>query len=339
MSTTDKASTDLNLEVPLGDLEGLVSASFYRRSNLDLPSIDASAWQLRVDGAVANPVTLDYRTLLDLPRVSLTVVMECAGNGRSLMSPVPAGTPWNLGAVSSAVFTGAYVRDLLSRVRPDADAVEVLFHGADSGVVDGRRIHFQRSIPLGSASEPGPLLAWEMNGEPLPREHGYPLRLVMPGWYGMASVKWLTRIECLTRPFHGAFQGDRYVYRQDPVENDEAPVTRIRVRSLITSPAHDTVTGPTVVVRGVAWSGAGPIAAVEISANEGATWSTAELEPAAEPFAPTLWHATWTPSAPGTHTLICRATDASGDTQPLQPRWNELGYANNVVHRITVHTS
>lgn len=329
----------LNAETPLPVLGETVTpiASFFVRSNFPVPRIDADSWRLHVGGLVGSPASVGVRELQMLGQEEITAVMECAGNGRRLMTPQPEGTPWELGAVSIGVFTGVPLAKLLAMCELDARAVEIVFRGADSGAVeDGRIVHFERSLPLKRALDPSTLLVWAMNGEPLTPEHGYPVRLFVPGWYGVASVKWLERITVVDTPFTGHFQTDRYVYRGHPMHRKNAPVTRMHVRSLITSPLEGSVVDGTVTVRGSAWSGYGSVQRVQVSADGGATWMNTRLRAGSTAREPTLWQCEWTPPGPGEYELIARAADSADEVQPLTPVRNELGYANNVVHRVSV---
>ncbi|HEX6367360.1 MAG TPA: sulfite oxidase [Longimicrobium sp.] len=331
----------LNEEAPLRALADPVTpvAHFYQRTNFLVPEIDPAAWTLCVGGAVRDPLALGLDELRAMPARTLAVTMECAGNGRSLVTPLPPGQPWKLGAVSTARFTGVPLRDVLQRAGVDARAVEVMFAGVDAGAVSpGRTVRFERSLPLERARHPDVLLAWEMNGEPLPPRHGYPLRLVVPGWYGVASVKWLTEIRVLDAPFDGHFQTERYIYLGEPGVADGTPVTAMRVRALIVQPAEDErlAPGAATVVRGAAWSGEAPVSRVEVSVDGGATWRDAHLGAAASPYSAVAWSIAWTPAHAGRHALLARASDAAGNVQPMEPVWNELGYGNNSVHRLEV---
>jgi DMSO/TMAO reductase YedYZ molybdopterin-dependent catalytic subunit len=331
------------------------------RCNFEIPDIDAGAYRLRIADGFQRPAEFELDELQALATErTVHVTLECAGNGRALMQPTPPGTPWHLGAVSSAVFTGVPLRDVLLKCAPDPAATEIVFTGHDCGDVDdGRTETFARSLPVAEAMTPDVLLAWAMNGEPLPPEHGAPLRLVVPGWYGIASVKWLDSISAADRPFHGYFQKERYVYLGDDTEPDGAPVTRMRVRSLILSPGeHKPVpAGRPARIRGIAWSGHADIATVHVNVvragpgtgpgagagagpgdhgdEPGIGWQPAVLAPAAAPGAPRYWHLDWTPAA-GHYVLQAKATDAAGNTQPDRPPRNDLGYANNAVQSVPI---
>jgi sulfane dehydrogenase subunit SoxC len=306
---------------------------FYVRSHYDPPAAGSGSWRLRLGGAVERARTFELAELGSMPRVRRTVTLECAGNGRRRMQPVPPGTPWDLGAVSTAEFGGVPLHSLLLPSGVAADAVEVLFRGEDGAPGEPP---YERSLPLAVALQPDVLVATEMNGEPLPEEHGHPVRLVVPGWYAMASVKWLAAIEVRTEPFHGHFQTADYVYLEEDGIREGTPVTRMRVRSVIASPAADRVLEPgRMEVRGTAWSGDAAVVRVDVSTDGGAAWAPAQLEPPTEPFAAQPWRLDWT-ATPGAHTLIARAADAAGNVQPLDPRWNRLGYGNNVCHRVPV---
>jgi len=320
-----------NAEAPLAELRApcTPTESFYVRNNFIPPALDEYRWRLRIGGAVRREVSLDLPTIRSLESVDRRVTLECAGNGRLLLDPPVPGTQWGLGAAGTAIFTGVPLRDVLALVDVEADAVEALFTGADSGVVPVRgHVSFQRSLPVDVALSDGPLLAWEMNGEPLTRDHGFPVRLVVPGWYAVASVKWLVSIELIERPFDGHFQLDRYVYLKDGMLVE--PVSTMRVRSLITSPAEgESVRTGARRIEGVAWSGAHAIAHVDVSVDEG-PWRNATIEGEPRPAQTVGWSIEVTLPA-GRHRIRARATDAGGETQPLEADWNELGYGNNEV--------
>lgn len=329
----------LNAETPLNALGAPITPAelFFVRSNFPVPHIDAATWRLRIEGLVGTPAELSLAQLKSLGTAEVTTVLECAGNGRRLMSPVPGGTPWELGAVSTGRFTGVPLATVLAHCDIDPATLEIVFHGADAGALDdGRVIHFERSLPLARALDPSTLLAWSLNGEPLSPAHGFPVRLLVPGYYGVASVKWLERITAVDTPFAGHFQAERYVYLGHPAHEERAPVRQMNVRSLITGPAANAVVNGAITVRGMAWSGRGTVIRVQLSDDAGATWRDARLETAAAPTAPTLWQCDWAPPRAGSCELIARAEDSSGEVQPLEPVWNALGYANNVAHRVRV---
>ena len=329
---------DLNAATPMGALASAVTPNdlYYLRSHSEPPLIDPDSWRLVVKGI--SVLELSLPELQQMAAVSTVVTMECAGNGRSGMRPQPGGTPWNLGAVSTSEVTGVPLATVLAAAGVGQAAVEVLFTGADTGeVAPGRAEAYRRSLPIASALDSKVLIAWEMGGEPLTAAHGAPARLVVPGWYGMASVKWLTEIETINQPFSGYYQDEEYVYDREDGLADGTPVTTARVRSLITSPLdEDTVAGPMEVV-GAAWSGDGSIKSVEVSVDGGGAWQTAELTSPPSPDAATLWKLLWKPGV-GRHELVARATDSAGNVQPLEPVWNQRGYGNNGVHRISVTT-
>jgi len=321
----------LNRETSLEELATAPGAPLYVRCNFAIPRLDAATWSLAVDGMVRRPATLDLAALRALPFVERDVLLECAGNGRSLMDPVPAGVAWGLGAVGVARFGGAPLAALLDRCELDPAATQLVFTGADTGVVEGRETAYAFSLERELALADGPLLAWIMNGAPLAPEHGHPVRLVVPGQYGMRSVKWLTRMTATDRPFDGHFR-ERYRYRGERGVPDGSPVGPIRVRSLILSPrAGDRLGRSAVEVRGIAWSGRGAVRRVEIGID--GQWSETQLEAGSEPA---RWRLDWTPPGPGSYELAARATDAAGMTQPDAAVWNEGGYGNNVVHRVRV---
>lgn len=330
----------LNAETRLGILaSGITPAhDFYIRSHLPLPSPATASWRLVVEGVVEKRLVLSLDELRRLPIRTVTMTMECAGNGRASLLRKVEGVPWAYGAAGTAEFTGVPLPRLLERARVGAAAVEILFAGEDRGEVEpGKEAAFERSLPMEAAQNEDVLVAWAMNGEALAPDHGFPLRLVVPGWYGMASVKWLTRISASRTPFAGYYQMQRYVYTGEPGLADGTPVTKTRVRSLITSPADGaTLDGSTVEITGTAWSGEGPVRRVEVSTDGGEAWTEAHLQPTAHAYAATTWRLAWSPQSPGPHTLVARATDGSGKTQPLEPVWNVYGYGNNAVQRVQV---
>jgi len=268
--------------------------------------------------------------------------MECAGNGRARLHPRPVSQPWLFEAVGTARWHGTRLRPLLESAGLRSDALEVLFTGADRGLEGGEEQDYERSLPLAAALDEDVLLAWGMNGAPLPPQHGYPLRLIVPGWYGMCSVKWLRRVTVLTAPYRG-YQNERaYRYRQEREEEGE-PVTRIAPRALMVPPGIPEVLIRNCFLRpgeclleGRAWSGHGAIARVEVSDNGGRDWSEAALDAPVGPRAWHRWSYRWDARRPGDYELCCRATDVTGEVQPLHPVWNLGGYAVNAVQRVLV---
>ena len=302
----------------------------YVRCNFDVPELDAAGHLVAVDGAVAEPFTLAAADLGFLPQRSVTVTLECAGNGRVGLAPLPSGEPWAHGAVSTASWSGVPLSVLLDRAGLRDDVVEILVSGADRGTPAGSRFEtrFCRALPLDKALDANVILAIEMNGRPLPVEHGAPVRLIVPGWYGMASVKWVTRIAALTEPFEGWFQRERYVYER---ERERRPVDVMRVKSLVMAPESGAgVPRGRVTVWGWAWSGAAPVAAVDVSLD-GEAWQPATLEPALAPHAWRRFSLVVPIDEPGRHVVRTRARDAAGRVQPDVPVWNKHGYGNNAI--------
>jgi sulfane dehydrogenase subunit SoxC len=313
----------------------------YLLIHFDIPEADERTWRLEIGGRVRSPRALTMDELRRRPAVTVPVTLECAGNGRARLDPRPVSQPWLEEAVGTAAWTGTPLAPLLEEAGVGDDAVEVLFAGADRGVQGGLEHDYERSLPLAEAMRDEVLLAWAINGQPLPPQHGYPLRLVVPGWYGMTSVKWLRRISVLTEPFAGYQQTGSYVLHTSP-DDPGVPVTRIQPRSLLLPPgipqfeSRERYLAPgRHRLQGRAWSGLAPIAAVEVSTDGGASWRPAELGRPASPWAWVGWSFAWE-ATPGTYELCSRATDAAGNTQPLEAPWNTGGYSNNAVHRVPV---
>ncbi len=332
----------LNCETSIPALIGGVvmpNAHFYVRNHFQIPALDPHTWHLNVSGLVERSLSLNLRDIHNLRSQTLIVTLECAGNGRSLLHPPAEGEKWGLGAVSTAEWTGVPLVEVLDRAGIKPGAREVLFRGADAGTVDTRTeiVHFERSLKLDDARGSEALLAYAMNGEPLPIQHGYPLRVIIPGWYGMTSVKWLTEIEVIAGAFSGYFQTDKYVYEwQRDSQMVREPVTLQRVRALITEPGRDEEVEPgDLAIRGVAWSGAAPIARVEVSVG-GGSWQEAHLVGERNRHRWQWWELITRVDRPGTTTLRARATDMAGRTQPEQPEWNRLGYGSNAIQEVPV---
>ena len=329
-----------NAEAPPQALVGDITPTelHYVRSNFALPTHDGT---LEIGGAVGNPTTLTLDDLRALPAHDQAVTLECAGNGRLDMRPLPTGEPWGDYAVSTARWTGALLSDVLALAQPATQGVDVRFEGADHGPYHLQAIlpetnqddlTFVRALPLAEAADPSSaiLIAYQMNGEPLTPDHGAPFRLIVPHWYAVASVKWLRRIDVLTDLYTGEFQTGHYIY-QWPDRPHEA-VRLMRVRARITDPAPGAILplGP-YTVRGKAWSGTGPVTQVDISLTGEGDWHPARLDPPKGPYQWQDWSFVWDSNDVGRHTLRARATDAAGNVQPDVPPWNRLGYGNNAI--------
>ncbi len=305
----------------------------------DIPPIDPAKWRLSIRGRVRHPLDLTIHDIRARPRQSVSVTLECAGNGRGWLRPRPVSLPWLGEAIGTAEWTGTPLSSILDEAGIDPEVVEVVFWGADQGRQGGQDQHYGRSLTLAYAVRPEVLLAYEMNGSELQTQHGFPLRLIVPGWYGMTSVKWLTAIEPVTEPFEGFQQAAAYRYQRD-AEDPGKRVTKMRVRSLMIPPGFpDFYTRRRFVeaghtrLAGRAWSGAGRVERVEVGID--GNWSDAILQAPVGPFAWQAWLFEWDATR-GEHKLACRATDAAGNRQPLRPPWNYQGMGNNVVQRITV---
>jgi DMSO/TMAO reductase YedYZ molybdopterin-dependent catalytic subunit len=322
----------LNSETPLPALTGgaiMPNARFYVRNHFQIPHLESSFWRLVVSGLVARPLSLTLAELRALPSHSAVVTLECAGNGRSTLQPVVPGEQWGLGAASTAEWSGVLLTEVLEQAGVLPEAREVVFRGADCGEVEDRhgQIYFERSLAVHRLAEKGALLAYAMNGEDLPAHHGSPLRLVVPGWYAVASVKWLTHIELIDHALDAHFQVDRY-------HIDGEPLSLQRVRSVIIEPRPGEPIHPgAVVVRGVAWSGAAPIASVELSVDQG-PWQPATLIGEPRRHSWQWWEVRTRVDRAGQVSIRARAADQAGRIQPDEPVWNSLGYANNAVHEV-----
>lgn len=314
----------------------------YLLIHFDIPALEAASWKLRIGGLVRRPLELGLAELQRLPAKTLRVTLECAGNGRGQTSPRYPSMPWLEEGVSTAAWTGIPLAALFNEIGLKESARELVFHGADRGFDRGIEHAYSRSLAPAEAMREDVLLAWAMNGAPLPPQHGAPLRLVVPAWYGMASVKWLERIEAIDRPFDGVQQALSYHFRAVAGEKG-VPCTRMRVNSLMAPPGipdyfgrRRTVDAGPVEILGRAWSGDGAVKRVEFAVD--GAWQDARLDPAdaaAGPHAWRRWSARWQAAA-GTHELRCRATDASGAVQPLEPPWDVTGFGNNAAQRVEV---
>lgn len=335
-----------NLEFPFATLHSFITSNnlFYVRNHFAAPRIDAVAWRLRVGGAVQNELTLSLEDLRALPPRTLTATLECAGNARALVQPALRGVGWQLGAVSNAEWTGVPLAAVLERAGIRAAAVEVVLQGADRGPVAAEpglgAIHYSRSLPLARARQQDVLLAYRMNGVELPVSHGFPVRAIVPDWYGMASVKWLDRITLTDRPFAGFFQTlDYTIFERHGGEPQLAPITEMQVKAQIAQPAAGQVLAANSEVRihGAAWTGAAQITRVEVNTDGSRRWQPARLLGQPVTHAWRLWEFTWrTPAQPGRAILRARAVDSHGQVQPLVRDPDRRNYLVNHVLPVEV---
>jgi DMSO/TMAO reductase YedYZ molybdopterin-dependent catalytic subunit len=336
-----------DFEMPLDGFNTWITPleRFFVRTHVYTPEVDPAQWQLKVEGRVAQPLSLSLADLREFPRVELVSVLECAGNGRAFYRPTVAGLQWEYGSVGNGRWTGVRLVDVLKKAGYDAGAREVLFNGADVPI--GTMPDFMRAIPLAKAIHPDTLLAFEMNGQPLTASHGFPLRVVAPGWAGDNWVKWLTNIEVRDKEFDGFFMKTAYRHpvrtvapgtAVDPA--DMTPVHSLRPKSVIVSPVDGQTVAPGAVkIQGAAWAGEYAISSVEVSADNGRNWRAATLGPDKAKYGWRFWETDWSAGRIGSYVLMARATDESGETQPLVEEWNPSGYLWNVAQQVRVEVS
>jgi DMSO/TMAO reductase YedYZ molybdopterin-dependent catalytic subunit len=330
-----RSESPLNLEMQFSSVDSFITPtkSFYVRTHFPIPVIDRNAWWLYVEGEVEKPFAINYEQLIALESLTAPATLECAGNNRNFLEPKVKGVQWRLGAVGNAEWTGVPLSTLLGRAMPKPNTCEVILEGADQGILEDPKsppggLKFARSIPLEKARR-DVLLAYKMNHEVLPPEHGFPLRAIVPGWYAMASVKWLQRIIVTDRPFTGYYQTIDYAYwrrtdyghwqREENVA-ELTPLSELQIKAEIARPAEGEIVpaNATVSVLGAAWACDAEISKVELSTDGGATWNETSLVGEPKPNAWRLWEFDWkTPSSPSAQTLIARATDSLGRTQPV----------------------
>ena len=325
-------------ETPVALLDAFITPieHFFVRSHLPVPpSLDAAAWTLTVDGEVAAPLRLSLADLRALPTATVTMTLECAGNGRSLFDPPVAGIQWGKGAVGTARWTGVRMADLLARAGANTTARNVVMNAADRPL--GTMPDFARQVPIAKAMHADTLLAYEMNGQPIPPVHGFPLRAVVPGWEGAYSVKWLTTLTVIDKDFDGFWVATAYRYPTRRVApgaavdpRDTAPLTGLVAKSLITQPSHGaSVAAGGVDVAGFAWAGEADVAGVDISIDNGATWQPARLVGERSRYTWRRFEFTFTATRSESCLILSRATDANGQTQPAVAQWNPSGYLWN----------
>jgi DMSO/TMAO reductase YedYZ molybdopterin-dependent catalytic subunit len=322
-----RSEDPLNLEMPFEQLDGFITPtkSFYVRTHFPIPKIDKDKWRLRIEGEVRKPFEIGYRELLKVESKKIPATLECAGNNRKFLEPKVKGVQWALGAVGNAEWTGVPLSNLLDRAGLKSSAREIILEGADGGKLEDPKsprgeINFARSIPLEKAADV--LLAYKMNDVDLPTEHGFPVRAIVPGWFAVASIKWLQRIIITDQPFNGYYQTlDYAIWRREGDHARLTPLSEMQIKAEIARPKEgETVPASSnVQVHGAAWTGNGDVTKVEISADAGKTWSEAKLLGESKPKAWRLWEFKWkTPAKPGKATLIARATDSNGRTQSAE---------------------
>jgi DMSO/TMAO reductase YedYZ molybdopterin-dependent catalytic subunit len=315
-----------NLEMPFSMLDGFITPNeqFYVRNHFPIPQIDVRDWRLKIEGAVERPVELSYENITQMKTRTVASTLECAGNSRVFLVPKVKGTQWQLGAVGNAEWTGIPLGDLLRQAGIMSDAVDAILEGADSGMIEEPprptgKIHFARSLPKAKAMD-DVLLAFEMNGEPLSASHGFPLRAIVPGWYAVASIKWLQRIIVTDAPFNGYYQTVDYAYWQRGDRGPTlAPIDEMQVKAEIARPAMSEIVraGSSYCVTGAAWTADAEIAKVELSTDGGASWQEVKLTGEPVRNAWRLWEFDWkTPSQLGKYILMARAIDSRGRMQP-----------------------
>jgi DMSO/TMAO reductase YedYZ molybdopterin-dependent catalytic subunit len=330
----------LNAETPIEFLRPWITDNevFFKRNQgqfMETP-VDLSDWRLNVDGLVEKKLSLTFEDIERMPKVELANTLECSGNSRSLLKEKASGNPWTIGGVGNAIWGGIWLKAVLENASPKDNAKYVSFEGLDKPL-GSAGIKFIRSIPLEKAIS-STLLAYEMNGEPLPLKHGYPLRALALGWTGANCVKWLHKITVLDRPYEGHFMDQAYrIFQKGEDPKSGAIVKDIVVKSIIFEPLNGQTLPPGVVaVRGAAYAGEAAIKGVDISVDDGQTWNPATLIGIEQTYAWRHWEFLWKVPHTGEYTIMARATDTRGRQQPETPFWNVLGYANNGIREHAV---
>ncbi len=334
-----------DLETPVGLLNTWITPNdlFYVRHHTYAAKVNASEWKLTVDGEVTTPLSLTLDELKKMPKVSVTVTLECAGNGRAFFDPPMPGIQWEKGAVGTAKFSGVRLADVLKKAGIKPTGKYVAMNGADKPV--GTQPDFIRNLPLAKALHPDTILAYEMNGEALPQLHGFPLRAVAPGWEGAYAVKWLAHVQVIEKEHEGFFVKTAYRFPNKqvapgaavPAENME-PLTGLVVKSFINAPAEGaSFKAGKVKMSGFAWAGESLITKVEVSKDNGATWVLARLGKERQRYAWQSFEYDFTISKPGSYLLMARATDGKGNVQPVSPNWNPSGYLWNVIDKVRIN--
>lgn len=333
-----------NLESPVNVINSWITPNnlFFIRNHLPYPDISTENWMLTLDGEVNGSKTITYDELLKMPHISKVVTIECSGNKRGLMEPPASGDQFGFGTIGNAKWTGVPLLDMLDKAGIQENVKEVIFTGSDSGFRPdmSEMVNFVRSLPYDRNLLKECLLALYMNDVPLPFEHGFPLRLIVPGWHGMAHVKWVNRITVSSTQFKGPFQSVDYVYitNEDDYSN-AVPVTENKVNSIITSPSNGEIIKPgRNIIKGISWAGGNrTISKVQVSTDNGTNWSDAQLiTPEHGPFTWTFWEFAWNVTQAGHYSILSRSVDSSGNRQPKHAAWNAKGYSNNSIHKIDV---
>jgi sulfite oxidase len=337
-----------DLETPVSLLNTWITPNdlFYVRHHTYAPNIDEAAakeWSVKVDGEVERPLTISLDELKRMGRATVTVTLECAGNGRAFFDPPVAGIQWEKGAVGTARWTGVRLADLLAKAGLKPTGKYALLGGADKPV--GQMPDFLRNVPIDKAMHPDTILAYEMNGEPLPALHGFPLRAIVPGWEGAYAVKWLNHVQVIDKEHDGFFVKTAYRYPSRRVApgaavapKDMVPLTGLVVKSFINSPLEGAAVKPGKIrVTGFAWAGESKIAKVDVSLDNGSTWAPARLGRERERYAWQSFEHELSITAPGSYLIMSRATDEKGQIQPVAPQWNPSGYLWNVIDKVRIN--
>ena len=337
----------VNLEFPFPTLKDRIIPNnrFFIRTHFPIPKIDAATWQMTIEGEVRTTVKIGYDELRRLPSKTVMATIECAGNGRAFLVPKAKGLLWEQGGVGTAEWTGVPLSVLLDKAGIKEETVEIILEGTDQGEISEEPktpgiIHFARSLSLAKARQPEVLIAYQMNGKDLTPEHGFPVRAIIPGWYGMASIKWLNRIIATATPFDGYFQSLEYAYwkRKNGLPTLTA-VTAVQVKAEIARPMlHEIVpAGKPYRIYGAAWTGETEVTQVEISTDEGVSWQKASLLDKAIPFTWRMWEYNWMVSSPpGKYKLMARATDKQGNTQAMKHDPDRRTYMVNLIEPIEI---
>lgn len=335
----------LNAETPIEGLRTWITDNevFFKRNQGQFPEspIALDTWSLTVDGLVHEELKLSFDDILSMPKVEMANTLECSGNSRSLLKQKASGNPWTVGGVGNAVWGGIWLKEILNRAGLKSNAKHVCFEGFD--IPKGKaQIKFIRSIPIKKAIE-STLLAYEMNGEPLPLKHGFPLRALALGWTGANCVKWINKISLISAPVKSFFMDKVYrIFQKGEDASSGEVVTGISIKSIITQPIKDErlLTG-VIPIRGAAYAGEKSVKQVEVSVDNGRSWNPAKLIGLEVPYAWRHWEYLWETDISGAVTIMSRATSASGEQQPETAAWNVLGYCNNGVeeHAVTVQVT